>query len=53
MVMCDYFYGFKELQDRKESVNFAQAKCCGSLLKTIEMNLAQISRMERGCSAML
>lgn len=53
MVTCDYFYKFKELQNRKETVNFAQARCCGSLLKAIETSPAQISKMECGCSAVL
>lgn len=53
MVRYDCFYKFKELQDRMESVDFAQARFCGSLLEAIEMNPAQISRVECGCSAVL
>lgn len=53
MVRYYCFYKFKELQDRKKSVEFAQAGCFGSLLEAIEMSPAQISRIECDCSAVL
>lgn len=49
MLRWDCFYKSKELQDRKESVDFALARCCGSLLEAIEKSPAQTSGMKLGC----